>query len=172
MRAKRFLLLLGLLAAAPAFGADVKIGYVNAARLLEESPQAAEVTRQLKSEFADKEGELQAGQRKLKQMEDQLARDGAVMSEPERRRIERDVEALKRDLRRVATEFREDLNLRRNEEIGKLLELVQQAIEGIGKDQNYDLIVYEGIAYASPAIDLTDKVLEKLRAAGSGAAKK
>lgn len=172
MRAKRFLLLLGLLAAAPAFAADVKIGYVNAARLLEESPQAAEVTRQLKSEFADKEGELQAGQRKLKQMEDQLARDGAVMSESERRRIERDVEALKRDLRRVATEFREDLNLRRNEEIGKLLELVQQAIEGIGKDQNYDLIVYEGIAYASPAIDLTDKVLEKLRAAGSGAAKK
>lgn len=171
--AKRIWLLLGLLAAmAPAVGADLKIGYVNAARLLEESPQAAEVSKRLKEEFSAKEAELQSDQKKLKQLEDQLARDGAVMSENERRRVERDVDALKRELRRAAGEFREDLNLRRNEEIGKLLEFVQQAIENIGKEQNYDLIVYEGIAYASSTIDLTDKVLEKLRTSAGGAAVK
>lgn len=171
VKSKRWGLLLGLLLAAPAFGAELKIGYVNAARLMDESPQAVEVSKRLKEEFASKENELQAGQKKLKQMEDQLARDGAVMSETERRRIERDMDTLKRDLRRTAGEFREDLNLRRNEEVGKLLEFVQQAIEGIGKEQGYDLIVYEGIAFASPKIDLTDKVLEKLRGTG-GAAKK
>ena len=174
--AKRLWVMLGLLAVAPAFGAELKLGYVNAQRLLEESPQAVEVSKKLKDEFAGKEGELLSGQKKLKQMEDQLARDGAVISESERRRMERDMDTLKRDLRRAAGEFREDLNLRRNEEIGKLLEMVQQAIEGMGKSQGYDLIVYEGVAYASPAIDLTDKVLEKLRSAPvavpSGAATK
>ncbi len=170
---KRIWLLMGMLAAmAPALGADLKIGYVNAARLLEESPQANEVSKRLKEEFSAKEVELQSGQKKLKQMEDQLTRDGAVMSESERRRVERDVDVLKRDLRRTAGEFREDLNLRRNEEIGKLLEFVQQAIEKIGKEQGYDLIVYEGIAYASTTIDLTEKVLEKLRASAGGAAVK
>lgn len=172
VKAKRFGLLLGLWFMTPAFGAELKVGYVNAARLMDESPQATEVSKRLKDEFAVKEGELQAGQKKLKQIEDQLARDGAVMSESERRRLERDLETMKRDLRRSAGEFREDLNLRRNEEVGRLLEFVQQAIEGIGKDQGYDLIVYEGIAFASPKIDLTDKVLEKLRSAGGGGSMK
>src|SRR3569832_483369 len=170
---KRLWVLLGLLAMAPAFGAELKIGYVNAARLMDESPQAGEVSKRLKEEFSGKESELQAGQKKLKQMGEQIARDGAVMSESERRKLERDMDALKRDLSRTAGEFREDLNLRRNEEVGKLLEFVQQTIEGVAKEKGYDLIVYEGVAYASPTIDLTDKVLEKLRTpASAGAAKK
>src|SRR3569623_1058317 len=164
--AKRLWVLLGLLAMAPAFGAELKIGYVNAARLMDESPQAVEVSKRLKEEFSGKESELQAGQKKLKQMGEQLARDGAVMREGERRK-------LKRELSRTVGEFREDLNLRRNEEVGKLLEFVQQTIEGVAKEKGYDLIVYEGVAYASPTIDLTDKVLEKLRTpASAGAAKK
>ncbi len=172
MAKRLWCLLLVSILAAPAFGAELKIGYVNAARLLEESPQAAEVSKRLKQEFSQREGELLAGQKELKRLEDQLIRDGAVMSETERRKLERDVTALKRDVRRAAGEFREDLNLRRNEEIGKLLEVVQVAIEGIGKEQSYDLIVYEGIAYASPAIDLTETVLEKLRVPAAAPAKK
>ncbi|MEJ2554125.1 MAG: OmpH family outer membrane protein [Gammaproteobacteria bacterium] len=42
--------------------------------------------------------------------------------------------------------------------------MIQAAIERIGKEQHYDLIVYEGVAYASHSIDLTDQVLDKLRA--------
>jgi outer membrane protein len=53
--------------------------------------------------------------------------------------------------------------------MNKLLAVIQAAIEGIGKEQNYDLIVYEGIAFASPSIDLTDKVLDKLRTSGNAA---
>lgn len=166
-----WILLAGSMMAAPAIGADIKIGYVNAARLLEESPQAAEVSKRLKQEFSQRETALVTDQKELKRLEDQLIRDGAVMSETERSKLERDVSSLKRNVRRDAGEFREDLNLRRNEEIGKLLEIVQAAIEVIGKEQNYDLIVYEGIAYASPAIDLTETVLEKLRAPAGAPAK-
>lgn len=158
-----------LLAFAPMANADLKLGYVNAARLLDESPQAQEVTKRLKQEFSGKESEILTRQQELKKQEERMVRDGAVMSESERGKLEHDISALKRDLQRSGDEFREDLNLRKNEEMNKLLAIVQQSIEGMGKEQNFDLIVYEGVAYASPAIDLTDKVLERMRAAGNAA---
>ncbi|TPW09091.1 MAG: outer membrane protein, partial [Halothiobacillaceae bacterium] len=57
-----------------------------------------------------------------------------------------------------------DLNFRRNEEIGKLQALVKQIIEKVGKDEKYDLILFDGIAYANERIDLTDKILKRLQA--------
>jgi outer membrane protein len=99
-----------------------------------------------------------------------MTRDGSVMSAAEHDKLDRDILNLQRDLQRSNDEFREDLNLRKNEEMNKLLAVIQTAIEGLGKEQNYDLIVYEGVAYSSPAIDLTDKVLEKMRALGTAPA--
>jgi outer membrane protein len=98
------------------------------------------------------------------------------MSAAEHSKLDRDILTLQRDVKRKGDEFREDLNLRKNEEMNKLLGIIQSAISDIGKEENYDLIVYEGVAYASSAIDLTDKVLDKLRASmntsGAGATPK
>jgi len=143
--------------------ADLKIGYVSAAKILDESPQAAEVAKKLKQEFSDREGDLLASRKEIKQIEDKMTRDGAVMSEAERGKLERELVIRKRDLQHASEAFQDDLNLRRNDEMNKLLTVVQQAIEAIGKEQHYDLIVYEGVAYASSAIDMTDKVSQKLR---------
>jgi outer membrane protein len=157
------LLFAALVAFAPAANADVKIGYVNAARLLDESPQAEAVSKRLKQEFSGKEQDLKAKQDKLKKLQDRMVRNGSVMSTGEHDKLDHEILTLQRDVQRRSDEFREDLNLRKNEEMNKLLGVIQAAIADIGKEQNYDLIVYEGVAYASTAIDLTDKVLEKLR---------
>jgi outer membrane protein len=141
---------------------ELKMGYVNAARLLEEAPQAELATKRLKQEFAPREDDIVAVQRDLSQMEEELRRNGDVMTEMQRRNMERDIVASKRELRRIQDEFREDLNFRRNEEIGKLQELVKQVIERMGKEEDYDLILFEGIAFANKKIDLTDKILERL----------
>ena len=166
MKGKRIILVLAVLLAvvASAARADVKIGYVNAARLLDESPQADDVSKRLKQEFSGKEKDLLSKQNELKKLQDRMTRDGAVMSEAEHSKLDRDILNLQRDVQRKSDEFREDLNLRKNEEMTKLLGVIQQAIADIGKQQNYDLIVYEGVAYAGSSIDLTDKVLDKLRA--------
>jgi len=163
------LIFAALLAVAPAANADLKIGYVNAARVLDQSPQAAAVAKKLKQEFSGKESDLLADRKELKRLEDKMTRDGAVMSETERSKLEREIVIRKRDMQHASDAFRDDLNLRRNEEMNKLLAAVQKAIEGIGKEQNFDLIVYEGVAYASSTIDLTDEVLERLRASGDAA---
>lgn len=168
MTGKRFVLLVAaLLAFTPAAHAELKIGYVNAARLLDESPQAEEVSKRLKQEFSGKEKDLLDKQNELKKLQDRMTRDGSVMSEAEHGKLDRDIITLQRDVQRGSDEFREDLNLRKSEEMNKLLGVIQAAIEGIGKEQHYDLIVYEGVAFASPSIDLTDKVLDKLRASSN-----
>lgn len=165
MIVKRIVLLFfTLLVVVPMANADVKIGYVSEARLVDESPQGEEVSKRLKKEFSGREKALVSKQNDLKKMQDRMQRDGAVMSAEEQNKLDSDIQMLQRDVQRKSNEFREDLNLRKNDEMKTLMGVIQAAIIEIGKEQNYDLIVYEGAtAYASKGIDLTDKVLEKLR---------
>lgn len=156
-----FCILIALLATT-ASAVELKIGYVNAARLLEEAPQAEIATKRLKKEFAPREESMISAQKEISDLEDKLRRDGTIMSESQRRTAERDLMQQKRDARRIQDEFREDLNFRRNEELSKLQALVKEIIEVVGKDEKFDLIMYEGIAYANERVDITDKILQRL----------
>ena len=143
---------------------NLKIGFVNAAKILDEAPQAENARNRLEKEFAPRDKGLVDAQRALRKLEEQLARDGAVMGETERRTLERDIIAQKRELNRSQTEFREDFNIRRNEELGKLQRLVYDAIVQLAKEQRFDLIVNDGaVIYASDQVDITDEVLRRLK---------
>ena len=146
------------------YAAEPKLGYVDAARLLEEAPQASAASNSLKQEFASRENELIEAQKKVKDLEDKLARDSVIMSESEQKKLELDVLSRKRDLRRKQDELKEDFNIRRNDEIGKLQKLIKQAIEDVGKDGKFDLIFYEGISFVNPKLDITNEVLQRLGA--------
>jgi outer membrane protein len=143
--------------------AEVKVGFVNTVKLMEEAPQAKAAISKMESEFAPREKELVAIQRDIKQAEDTLSRDAAVMSDTDRGKVERDLASRKRELKRSQDEFREDLNIRRNEELAKLQRRLYDAIVDLAKADNYDLIVSEGVVYASTRIDITDAVLERLK---------
>ena len=155
-----------ILASLPAFAAaqELRIGVVNPNRLLEEAPQSKVALERLEQEFATRDGKLMKEQKSIKGLEDKLSRDGAIMAESERRKLERDIVSRKRELRRGYDELREDRTFRSNEERGKLLRFVNDAITKIGKEEKYDLILYEGIAFANPKVDLTKKILKRLEA--------
>jgi outer membrane protein len=142
--------------------AELKVGYVDAKKVLEQAPQAQAMLSKLEKEFEPRKEEVIATQDKLQRLQDKLSRDGDVMSDAERGKIEREAISLRRDLKRSQDDFQEDLNIRRNEELGKLQVLVNQAIDAIGGEGDYDLILYDGIAYANQRLDLTDKVLDWL----------
>lgn len=146
-----------------ASAAELRLGFVNAAKVLEEAPQAKEARERLEKEFAPRDKELVNAQQDLKKMEDKLARDGAVMGEGEQRKLERDILNAKREIKRSQDEFREDFNIRRNEEFGKLQRRVYEAIVALAKQDNYDVILGDGVIFASERVDLTDKVLERLK---------
>jgi outer membrane protein len=142
---------------------ELKLGVVNPTRLLEEAPQAKLARKKLEKEFATRDNKLLSEQKAIKKEEEKLARDGAIMSESARRKLERDIISKKRELRRAFDELREDRTIRSNEERAKLLRFVNDAITTVGKQEKYDLILYEGIAFANPAIDLTGMILKRLQ---------
>lgn len=157
---------LTLLLAFVAFGlqaAELKIGFVNAAQVLEEAPQADDARKRLEKEFAPRDKTLVKSQKAVRKLEEKLTRDGAIMSESERRKLERDIISKKRDLKRSQEEFREDLNIRRNEAFDKLRRRVFEVITDISKKEKYDLVVSDGVVYADKRIDMTEKVVARLQ---------
>ena len=163
-RSANLVFLVPLLVAA-AFGvnaAELKVGYVNAVKVIEEAPQGEAALKKLEAEFGPRDKKLVAMQADVKKLEDALEKNGLLMKDAERRSKELEIVGLKRDLRRATQEFREDYNLRRNEELASLQKVVFKAIVEIAKQENYDLILHEGTIYASKRVDLTDRVLKKL----------
>lgn len=146
----------------------VRIGFVNAIKVLEAAPQAENARKALEREFSGRDKQLVEAQKAIKTMEDKLDKDGAIMSESERGKLERDIIAKRRDLKRDQDEFREDVNFRRNEEFGKIQREIVEAIQGVAKDKQFDLIVGEGVIFASPKVDITDSVIEKLKSSYKG----
>lgn len=153
----------------PAFAEDnYKIGAVNALRVLEQSPQAEVARNMIQKEFAPRDKELLAQQKKLKELEDKLSKDGAIMSDQERSKLEREIISEKRDLKRSQDEFREDLNFRRNEEFAKIQKRIIQAIQEVAKTNNYDVVLSEGVIYASPKVDMSGSVIDYLKSQSNG----
>ncbi len=153
----------GMLSAQAAI-AEVKVGFVNVAKVLELAPQAEAARNRIEREFAPKDRELLQQQKDVRGLEDRLVKNAAVLSEAERQRQEAEIRASKRDLRRAQDEFREDLNLRRSQELSKLQQKVTEVIQTLAKAENYDLIVSDGVIFAGQRVDITDMILERLRA--------
>jgi outer membrane protein len=152
---------LGGVMPAQLLAAELKIGYVNAVKVIEEAPQGEAALKKLEAEFAPRDKQIVEMQNKLKQLEQDLEKNALVLKDAEHRSKEFEIISLKRDLRRATQEFREDYNLRRNEELAALQKIVQKTIADIAKQENYDLIL-ESAVYASNKADITDKILKRL----------
>ena len=144
---------------------EVKIGFVNVGRLISESPQATSAMAALQEEFAPRQREIIAMQNTFKEKQSQVQRDLEVMGPEERRNSEQQMRKEERDLTRTQQEFTEDINLRRNEALGKLQRELLREVQVFATNEGYDLVVSsDGVLYASPVIDITEQVLEGLKA--------
>lgn len=138
-----------------------KIGFVNTERLLREAPLSVKAQKKLEKEFSPREQELQKIAKQARDIQVQLDKDGVTMSDSERKAKERDLAGLNRELQRQGREFREELNQRRNQELGDIQEKARKAILEIAKAEKFDLIVEQAV-YFNPKIDITDRVMKSL----------
>jgi outer membrane protein len=143
--------------------AETKIGFVDSAKLMEAAPQVKAAQAKIEAEFAPREKELVKMQQDIRTMEDRMSRDSSIMSESESSKLQRDVLAKQRDLKRSQEEFRDDLNIRRNEVLSKLQKEIYDVVVAFAKEQNFDLILTQGVVYSSDRIDVTENVLKKLK---------
>ncbi|MGA9163174.1 MAG: OmpH family outer membrane protein [Thiobacillus sp.] len=154
------LILASAFVAVPAL-ADTKIGFVNTEKLLREAPLSVAAQKKLEREFATRQQDLQKLAKQARDLQAQLDKDGVTMSDSERKAKERDLGNQSRELQRSEREFREDLNLRRNEELGQIQERARKAIQEIAKAEKFDLIVEQAV-FVDPKLDITDRVMKTL----------
>ena len=158
----KFLTFVAMFLASLSVYADLKVGFVQVDRILQEAPQTIESNKKLEKEFSSRTDKLKADVKALKERESSFSKDALTMKESERDTKEKSLSQLRVDVQRKERELREDINIRRNEELGGLQEQINKAVTSVSKAEGFDLVLYNGVAYASEKIDITDKILKSL----------
>jgi outer membrane protein len=164
------LLAAGVLALAPGLASAqaLKVGVADLTELRTKAPQAQAASTALEREFASRQREIIAEQEQVQRLQERLTREADVLADQEQAMaLERDLRNRQRDLQRNASQYEEDLNMRRNEEISKLQRLILTEIQAYAREQNYDLVLVEGVLYASDKVNITAAVLERLQSRGN-----
>jgi outer membrane protein len=150
--------------ALPVSAQQLKIGVVNIPALMERAPQTKAAMDALQEEFAPRQREFLAKQKEFEELTAKVQKDVAVMGETERKNAEKNLRELQREVQRLQTEFREDLNLRQNEELGILQRAILTEVQDYAAQEGYDLIVGDGVLFASGTVNITEEVLRAVEA--------
>jgi outer membrane protein len=170
------LLLLALIpglvsAQAPVAASAEKIGYADFKRLIDNAPQMVESQGRLQKEFSARDKALSADEARLAGLRQRYDRDGSIMSKPDAEALKREIDSLERSIKRGRDDLHSDFNTRALAERDKIWQEINNAVVEYAHANNYDLIVTSPVVYASPRIDITDAVLDRLRRAKPAAAK-
>lgn len=141
--------------------AEGRIGFVNTERIFRDSVPAQRALKKIEKEFERRDQEVQKLGKSVQALQESLDKSGATMSDAERRNKERDLRDQERDFQRKTRELREDVNQRRNEEFSLVLERANRAIKVIAENEKIDIVFQEAV-WASPRIDITDRVIKAL----------
>ncbi len=150
--------------ALPAAAQEIKIGVVNLPLLMDRAPQTKAAMDALQEEFAPRQREFLAKQKEYEDFAAKVQKDASVMGDTERRNAEKTLRDLQREVTRLQNEFREDLNLRQNEELGILQRSILKEVQDYAQAQGYDLVVGDGVLFASNAVNITEEVLRAVEA--------
>ena len=153
--------------AIPAMAADLKIGVVDYARLFDESPQAKVVRDSLQAEFGPRLQQLIAQESSLKAKGEKLQKDVATMTPDQRSKAEKELRDAARELERKKGELQDDSNAKRQEEMNKLQRSIILQVRDYAKSQSFDIVLADGVIYATPTVDITGAVLDALKASAS-----
>ena len=146
-----------------AYASDFRIGVVDTERILRESTPAVMAEKKIEKEFEQRDAEMKKMAKQAKEIQMYFDKEGMTLVDAEHRSKERELANINVTLQRMQREFREDLNLRKNEELSIVLARANKAIKAIAENEKYDLVLQEAV-YRNPSIDITDKVLKFLAA--------
>jgi len=140
-----------------------RIGYVDMKRLLDNAPQVVAGRQKLDKEFAPRDASLKADEKHLQDLRDRQQRESATTASTDADALKREIDALDRSIKRNRDSMRNDLKSRSDQELDKSWREINDAVVAFAREKGYDLIVPSPVVYASPSVDITDQVLERLK---------
>lgn len=157
----RLLVLCTALLASSAAYADIKIGFVDIPYLIDQAPQSLAASDRLETEFAPRQELIKKHKLELEELRQEL--DDVSLDAAQKIIVEREYRKTERRMKRDEQEFREELNIQKNQEFKRVRVYVLDAIATFAKSHNYDMIISDGVLYANKTVDVTDKVLQELQ---------
>jgi outer membrane protein len=147
-----------------ALAAAPRIGFIDVKRLIDTAPQFIESKAKLEREFAKQNAQITADDAKLAGLKQRYERDSAIMTKENAEVLKREIDATERDNKRRRDETRTEYNNRGAEEVNRNLRLINDAAIEYARTQGYDMVVgSQAVLYASPRVDITDAVLQRLK---------
>jgi len=159
---KKILLTIFLIMSINSAYAELKIGFVSINKILKDAPQTAISNKKLEKEFKVKTDKLKKSIVALQTKAKSLEKNGLTMDDATREAKKRELQLAQIDIQRSERELKEDINLRRREELNKLQAKVNIAIDQFATKEKYDLILYQGVAFTSEATDVTKEVVKMM----------
>jgi outer membrane protein len=145
-----------------ATSAEVKVGFVEISKILKGAPQTAVSNKKLEKEFKGRTDKLKKTIVSLQNKGQKYKKNNLTMDDETRVKVQRELQLAKIDIQRDERELKEDINIRRREEMNALQAKVTTAISIFAQANKYDLILYQGVAYTSEAIDVTDEIIKEM----------
>jgi outer membrane protein len=161
---KRFLpilLMLLMILASPAMAQQLRVGYVDMKQVLDNAPQVLAGREKLDLEFRPRNETIEFQERQAQAMDDRLQRGD--LAEDARIRLDRELREMRRNVNRQKEDLRDELSFRRTEEVQKLEDQINQAVQEIARNNGYDLILSSPVLYADSTLDITQLILGQLR---------
>ena len=143
--------------------AATRIGYVDMKRLLDNAPQVLAGREKLSKEFQPRDASLKADEKRLDELRERQQKEGATMATTDADTLKREIDALDRSIKRNRESMRNDLKSRSDQELDKSGRELNDAVVEFAREQGFDLIVPSPVVFASPRVDITDQVLDRLR---------
>ncbi len=145
-----------------------KVGYVDMQRLIDNAPQVLAARARLEQEFGARDRDFKAEQARLAALDARVVNEAATLPAAELETLRRNADALRRSIERTRTRLREELATRREQELERAWPLITEAVSDFAREEGYDLIVPSPVVYASGRVDITDRVLDRLKRDAAG----
>ena len=155
--------MLALAGIATAQSPAARVGYVDMKRLLDNAPQVLAGRQKLEREFAPRDTSLKADEKRLEELRARQQREQATLATTDAEALKREIDALDRSIKRNRDSMRNDLKSRSDQELDKSWREINDAVVEYAREQGFDLIVPSPVVYASPKVDITDQVLDRLK---------
>ncbi len=149
--------------ATSALAADLKVGYVDLQRALNQSKAGSSAKQQISGKVKEYENTIEAQQKELKKLKEELEKQAMLLSDDARAAKERDYQKKLKDFQRFTKDIQEELQQKDADFTRQILESLFEVLKDLGKKEGFTLILEKSessVLYADDSIDLTEKLIK------------
>ena len=148
---------------AVAFADGAKIGVVDLQKIMQTSTQMKTIQEKLEKEFKPRRDKLVAMEDGLKKDMEKFKRDSAIMSQNQRKDLEKKIVSTQQQFEREGQQYQQELSTAHNEAMEDFYNKIRGAIAKVAQSEKYDLVFQKDAApFSVDKLDVTAKVMQEI----------